>query len=186
MNRIHIFIFLLISTLYVNAQEGRFAWNKPNYDKYPFHFGFAVGYNQMQFKIIPDAKLLTSFDSVYSVESYDRPGFNIHIVGNLRLGENFDLRFIPGLAFGQRDLHYRHRIIEGNDTSITNHVMKVESTHLVFPLYVKYRSKRLNNWRPYLLFGETTPGIWKHGKRLRKKRGLKFVFDNRIFILKQV
>ena len=107
----------------------------------------------MDFRVIPSANMLTQFDSVFAVQSYSRPGFNIHMVGNLRLGHNFDLRFIPGLAFGQRDLKYNHRVVEFGDTSYTTHLMLIESTMLSFPFYVKYRAQRINNWRPYILFG---------------------------------
>ena len=183
MKRIQIIILFLISALYVNAQEGRYAWNKPNYDQYPFHFGFAVGYNQMDFKIIPDKKLLTDFDSVFSVENFSRPGFNIHIVGNLRLGNNFDLRFIPGLAFGQRDLHYRHRVVNSNDTILTTHVMSIESTLLSFPLYVKYRSKRLNNWRPYLLFGGNYTWDLEARKKIKEEERPKIRLQHQDFYI---
>ncbi|HKK58508.1 MAG TPA: porin family protein [Salinivirga sp.] len=151
--RISILCLLVILIMGAYAQEGKHVWNKPNYDEYPFHFGFAVGYNQMNFRIIPREELLTSFDTVYGVENRPRPGFNIHMVGNLRLGENFDLRFIPGLAFGQRDLNYTRVNTVQSDTVLENHLMQIESTFLSFPLYLKYRAKRLNNWRPYLLFG---------------------------------
>mgnify|MGYP006275104733 CR=1 FL=1 len=151
--RVSILIILLLVVFVARAQEGKHVWNKPNYDNYPFHFGFAVGYNQMNFRIIPHKDLLTSFDTVFAVENNPRPGFNIHMVGNLRLGENFDLRFIPGLAFGQRDLTYSRIKTVQADTVLENHLMQIESTFLSFPLYVKYRANRLNNWRPYILFG---------------------------------
>lgn len=151
--------FYVISILFlalgvqVFAQPGKHVWNKPYYDEYPFHFGFALGYNQMDFRIIPSSNMLTEFDSVYAVQAFSRPGFNIHMVGNLRLGHNFDLRFIPGLAFGQRDLKYNRRVTEFGDTSYNTHVMQIESTMLSFPFYIKYRAQRINNWRPYVLFG---------------------------------
>ncbi len=148
--RICIFFILVTLAISTFGQEGKHVWNKPNYDEYPFHFGFAVGYNQMNFRIIPREELLTNFDTVYAVENNPRPGFNIHMVGNLRLGENFDLRFIPGLAFGQRDLKYSHNI---SGPGLESHLMQIESTFLSFPLYIKYRAKRLNNWRPYILLG---------------------------------
>ncbi len=147
-----ILIFMVIGFL-ANAQPGKDVWNKPHYDQYPFHFGFALGYNQMNFRIIPKSEILTDFDTVFAVQNNPRPGFNIHMVGNLRMGDYFDLRFIPGLAFGQRDLEYTILDYSAADTVLNKHTMKIESTLLSFPLYVKYRSKRLNNWRPYVLFG---------------------------------
>lgn len=154
MRKIFLVVVLMVFVaLQIHAQPGKHVWNKPNYDQYLFHFGFALGYNKMDFRVVPSANMLTEFDSVFAVQSMGRSGFNIHMVGNLRLGSNFDLRFIPGLAFGQRDLKYNHRVIDGIDTSFSTHLMQIESTMLSFPFYVKYRAHRINNWRPYVLFG---------------------------------
>ncbi|MDA3865394.1 MAG: porin family protein [Salinivirgaceae bacterium] len=174
---------LLLMAAQLHAQPGKHVWNKPNYDQYPFHFGFALGYNQMNFRIIPKAEMLSNFDSVYAVENTPRPGFNIHMVGSLRLGNYFDLRFIPGLAFGQRDLTYNHRVVDGVDTTIERHVMAIESTMLSFPLYFKYRAKRLNNWRPYLLFGGNYTIDLEARKKIKEEEQPKIRLERQDFYL---
>ncbi|NJO91816.1 MAG: PorT family protein [Chloroflexia bacterium] len=75
-------------------------------------------------------------------------------VSNLRLGEYWDLRFLINLSFGQRNLNYL--IVE--DTTVANpvltkHKMKIASTYLEFPLLLKYKAMRINNYRPYLIAG---------------------------------
>lgn len=88
-------------------------------------------------------------DTVYSIENNPRVGFNIGIVSNLRLHEYFDLRFLPGLNFGQRDLVY----LLYEDYMFRLHTMKIESIFLDFPVIFKYKAARINNFRPYLIGG---------------------------------
>ena len=60
-----------------------------------------------------------------------------------------DLRFLPGISFGQRNLEY---LVRGNN-GFYKKTMKIESTFLEFPFQLKYKAKRVNNYRPYLIAG---------------------------------
>ncbi len=86
-------------------------------------------------------------DSLLTDISKSNPGFHIQIVSNYRLGEYFDLRFLPGISFGQRDFNFFRNNVLVNE----NH--KLESNFLEFPLLLKYKAKRLNNFRPYVITG---------------------------------
>ena len=75
-------------------------------------------------------------------------GFQVTIVSDLRLADNWNLRFLPGIALGEKkisfyDLQTKELIEDGT----------IESNYLDFPLLLKYRSKRINNVRPYLIGG---------------------------------
>jgi len=89
-------------------------------------------------------------DSVYSVESSPSAGLNLTILSNLRLGEYFDLRFLPTLSFAQRNLDYT---LMYSDSVPFTKTKIVESTYLEFPLELKYKSKRIDNYRVYVLGG---------------------------------
>jgi len=103
---------------------------------------------------IHNSAIFMSLDSILSVEAKPQPGFNLQIISDLRLSENFNLRFLPGLYFGQRDLHYIHNYwTASGDTGRTEKIMKIESTFLEFPLLIKYRAQRHNDYRPYLIGG---------------------------------
>jgi len=120
--------------------------NDPAYDKKPLHFGFTIGLNTMDFTVYHSEKYQQ--DSLYADVSQLHPGFNIGIVSNLKLAEYFDLRFLPGISFGQRNLHYYK-----NKILCDYGIQKIESSFLEFPLLVKYKSKRINNFRPFLIGG---------------------------------
>jgi hypothetical protein len=81
----------------------------------------------------------------------------VHALSNLRLSENFDLRLTPGIAFGGlREINY---ILNGKSADMIDPEdipVKIESNFLEFPLLVKYKSKRLNNFRPFMIGGCNT------------------------------
>lgn len=147
---LYILSFLLITA--ASAQDKK-AWNKPFYDSYPYHFGFAFTLGELDFSV-KHANDFNTNESVFSIEGKPGPLFGASMVLNLKLAENWDLRFLPGLLFGQRSLNYL--MIKDDDT--VNHPMKIETTLLEFPLLVKYRAIRESNYRPYIVMG-VTPAI---------------------------
>jgi hypothetical protein len=130
------------------AQETQVE-NQPKYDKAPIHFGFLLGLNISNFRV----QLVDNFrlhDTTYSVTAKSVSGLNLGIIANLRIWDYFDLRFIPSLAFSQRNLIYHLNYADTIDEYVPK---KVESTYLEFPLDLKFKSKRIGNYRIYVLFG---------------------------------
>ena len=123
--------------------------NLPKYDRQRFHFGFILGINKTDF-VIDRVASFSLIDSLYTVESKGTSGFNLQIVTNMRMGEHFDLRFLPGLAFASRNLIYTFEKGRPLSNVVTK---KVESTFVELPLDVKFKSARLNNFRAYVLGG---------------------------------
>lgn len=116
------------------------------YDDKLLHFGFSIGFNAMDFNITPSQSAMST-DSLYPEVSLLNPGINIQIVTDLRPSDNIDIRFLPGVSFGQRSVRfYKNQLLE-------NDYQRLESSFLEFPLLVKYKGKRLNNVRPYLIGG---------------------------------
>ena len=128
----------------INAVE-----NLPKYDKQKYHFGFLIGFNFADFHIKHISEFST-LDSIYRVEPLGKSGFNLGIVTNMRLGENWDLRFVPDLQFSQRDLEYTFQTSTGV-SQIT--IKPIESTYLNFPLDLKFKSNRVGNYRAYVTAG---------------------------------
>lgn len=102
----------------------------------------------MDFTIRPSAEFLT-MDTVYGVEVDRYIGFNISMISNLRITNHLNVRFLPGLIFGQRNLDYKVKRPDG----FRRHSMMIESTFIDFPLLLKYKAVRLNNFRPYIVAG---------------------------------
>ena len=116
------------------------------YDEKPLHFGFSIGFNAMDFNITPSQTYYKT-DSLNPEVTHLSPGINIQIVTNLRPGKYFDIRFLPGVSFGQRVvLYYKNGVLYNNQ-------QRLESSFLEFPLLLKYKGARLNNVRPYVISG---------------------------------
>ena len=144
----------ILTVLFLSLSISSFAqFGVPNllkYDKRTFHFGFMLGYNQFDFRISskPD---LAEYDSLMMVNTRSLSGFSLGIVTNLRMGKYFDLRFIPGLSFGDRYVNYTIRYSTGSEIVTPK---SAESVYLDLPLLVKFKSSRmLNNIRAYVLAG---------------------------------
>jgi hypothetical protein len=140
-------IFLLITEA---SAQVRKIQNIPRYDKQKMHFGFSLGFAMPDFRVVlaPDFK---NMDSVKTVSSESQLGFLLGIISNLRIAEHFDLRFVPILTFAQRNLIYS--AASSQNIYITPTTKKVESTFLEFPVFVKFKSTRINNYRFYVLGG---------------------------------
>lgn len=148
MRRFRSFLIFSLLSLSLSAQNGRPA-NRAEYYSDRIHFGFYLGINRTNFLItnVNNWKAIAG-DSLKTILSSPSTGFNLGIVSELRIQEYATLRFIPAIAFGQRNLEYH---FEGNDTF--DIVKKVESTFLDFPIDLKIRSKRFGNFAAYMLGG---------------------------------
>jgi len=142
---ITLFIILLLNNLNLSGQKQK-PKNESWYDEKPIHFGFSLGFNAMDFNITPSQKYFQT-DSLYPELSILNPGINIQIVTDLLMADHFDLRFLPGVSFGQRVIRFY------KNTKLVNDQQKLESSFLEFPLLLKYKGNRLNNVRPYVIGG---------------------------------
>ncbi|MDQ3047584.1 MAG: PorT family protein [Bacteroidota bacterium] len=140
-------IFFLILSPLVKAQDPNERGNLTNYYGEKLHFGFTLGVNRANF-IIHYAEHFERFDSLKTVQSTPKLGFNLGIVSELRLQKYITLRFIPNLSFAERNIQY---YFEGHDTIVRTKT--IESTFLNFPLNLKLRSKRVNNFGAYVIAG---------------------------------
>ena len=140
-------LFLGVSNTY--GQKRKKPQNLVRYDFQKLHFGFTLGINELNFNIKKNSNTLTN-DSLLTLLSNSQKGFNLGIVSNLRIGKFTDLRFIPTLVFGERNLNYG--FIDSNGVS-DERVKQIESTLIDFPIYIKYKSARYNNFRTYVIGG---------------------------------
>jgi hypothetical protein len=139
------FIIGLLFSVNVFSQKQK-PKNESWYDEKILHFGFSLGFNTMDFNITPSMAHM-QVDSLYPEVSKLNPGINIQVVTDFRPSNNLDIRFLPGVSFGQRNvIFYKNRVLY-------NAKQRLESSFLEFPLLLKYKGMRLNNVRPYLIGG---------------------------------
>lgn len=117
--------------------------NQENFDKQRIHWGYFLGFNSLDFKF--DYLSVTEDIQVKSTT-----GFNVGLIGDLRLTDYVDFRFEPGLYITQRNLAY------SNFEDPVDRLREVKSTYIFFPALLKISSKRTGNIRPYLIGGLST------------------------------
>ena len=123
--------------------------NLQKFDQKRIHFGFALGINSGSFALQRKAYNLTT-DSLQSLDVVNQSGFNLGIVSDLHITKSFNLRFVPTLVFGQRNMEFNFINFKGERYT---ELRQIESTYLDFPLLFKYRSARLNNFAAYFIAG---------------------------------
>ena len=142
-------ILLLTFSLQSQAQFGKGLFssdpiiNLENWDKQRVHWGYYLGFNAYDFKF--DYKNVGP-----DIQVKGTTGFNVGLIGNLRLQEYIDLRFEPGLYYTQRDLYFP------GFTDEVDALRQVKSTYIHFPLLLKFSALRTGNIRPFLVGGVST------------------------------
>ena len=145
----YLLLALSLGTLTTNAQRNKRAQNLIQYDYKKLHFGFTLGINDLNFNMQKNSNTITN-DTLKTLHSKSQKGFNLGIVSNLRIGKYTDLRFVPTLVFGERHLYYGFIDEEQKDDM---RIKRIESTLIDFPIYIKYKSARYNNFRTYVIGG---------------------------------
>ncbi|MFO7884633.1 MAG: porin family protein, partial [Desulfobacteraceae bacterium] len=166
--KIFIAILLLGAVLSVSAQKQKVN-HLTTFDDKLIHFGFSLGLNALDFGVVHynpiganpdfepvnwqlDKKQITDGDYVRADVAELIPGFTVGIVSSLRLSRDLNLRFLPGLSFGERQLVYNIDVWD-IDYHQPLQYYSIKSTFLDFPLLIKYKARRINNDRPYVVFG---------------------------------
>ena len=135
-------------------------YNLMNYDEKKLHYGFQMGLNSTRFKLTHSANFVTQ-DTLVSLRSYASTGFSLGFILNARLGEYFDARLLPTVAFYERAIRYEFKSIPTIDAIF-------ESSIIELPLLIKYKSYRRKNSRLYMVAG-LKPSIEVGAKKKQKK-----------------
>lgn len=145
MNRFLSLALFVLSTSMLCAQfrKDRIQ-NIQTFDEHKYTWGYYLGFNNNDFKI--DLKN-NGQDILVDTEV----GFNVGLVGDMRLNSFLNLRFEPGLHFTRRVLNFPGFAQDSPDAT-----RDVQSTYVHFPLLLKVSAKRLNNFKPFLVGGLST------------------------------
>lgn len=139
---------LIVSGLAMQTTAQQIVENLPTFDQDRLHFGFTLGTNFMYFTSVHSGVTDVDGNVWYTDQSTLNPGFHVGIISSLRLNKHMNLRFVPGISFGQRDMMY----ITGDGVPRESPI-SVKSTFIETPLLIKYKALRDGNAKPYLIFG---------------------------------
>jgi hypothetical protein len=138
-------LFFIVQTAEAQLFSKERILNNENFDKARWSWGYFLGFNNYDFK----------FDYINEtgqkdIEVQTGGGFNVGLVGNLRINDYLDLRLEPGLYYTERNLIYPDFEEE------VDFLREVKSTYIHFPLLLKISTKRLNNFKPFVVAGLST------------------------------
>jgi len=123
--------------------------NNENFDKKFLTWGYYLGLNQYDFNFDYNQNLS-------DIETKKSVGFNVGLIGDMRITEHFNLRLEPGLYVTNRELTYRPDYFQGVGFEENDLVREVKSTYIHIPLLLKISTKRLNNFKPFIVGGIST------------------------------
>lgn len=146
-NRLFVFIVLLATIYTPAALAQRKPQNMPEHDDKAYYFGLSFGTNFSTYRI-RNTQSFKETDTFRRIQPGYGPGFNLGIMGNLRLSKFVDLRFIPTLAFAEKPITVNTTY--PRDTVFTR---SIESIYMHLPLQLKFKSERIRNFRFYAITG---------------------------------
>jgi hypothetical protein len=152
------------------------------FDYRPFNLGFTMGMCVAHYDMTAQ---INQFDEatgrvVARVEQIPKPGVYLGLITNLKLGEYFDLRFMPSVSLEERDfLFYFDSTTTTQDPVVRK---KIESSNLNLPLAIKFKSDFHRNTRVWIMFGIQPSWNLASSKKVRNDPDLLKVqnFDNSV------
>ena len=148
-------IWALMVLLPALGQE-RKVENRPYCDLRQFHFGVVVGSHLQDIEFLNvGPQQIEQEDGTYVERliscDQDRwdPGFNVGVLGELRLNTYFQLRIAPAMYFGTRHFTFRNH----TDERFTEEHQDLKTAYITTALDMIFAAPRFNNHRPYLMAG---------------------------------
>lgn len=120
--------------------------NFRDFNRKAYYFGINLGFNNSGYGLLHSRNFIKN-DSVRITQGSRTIGVNMHMVTNLKLGEYFDFRFLPGFSFAQRGFEYT----PVNDAPINRR--NIESVFFEMPFQLRYKSEPYKDRRLFVLAG---------------------------------
>jgi hypothetical protein len=147
------------------AQKGNY--NFWEFRKKPFYFGLTLGMHSTGY-LVDKSKAFIGTDSIQVVNGVDKPGLNVNIITNLKIGQYFDFRFIPGFAFSERRFEFLSQSGKVDQK-------KIESVFLEVPLLLRFKSEPYKDKRLFVVGGLKYSYDVQSNSRLRREQSEKLI-----------
>ena len=145
-NFLFLVIILAFSTCFSQSS------NLGNFDDKPVHFGFALGFNQPGFYLEKKSSHIFLDDSLQSILVNSKGGFTLGVITSLNINQNFKIRFIlPSLSFQESQMEYTY--LNPSNFEQTFYTKYLRPVYLDFPVLLKFRTNRINNFAVYGIVG---------------------------------
>ena len=159
MRRLFSIITFMAATLTAAAQ-GDAVQNRPYTDLRPFHFGVVVGthmqdmeFNNIGPQMIMNADGTQAEKIITSDQDRWDTGFNVGVLGELRISNHLAFRVAPTMYFGNRHLTFYNMTDKLENGEPIRQTQDMKSVYIGVPLNLIFAAPRLDNARPYIMVG---------------------------------
>lgn len=121
--------------------------NRPYADMRRLHLGFSFGIHTQDIVFTHNGFLTDNGEQWFMEQPSFSPGFCVNGLVDLRLNHLFNIRFTPGMYFGNRDITMR------DFNSGAELRQNVKAALVVLPVDLKFSGIRYRNSRPYVTAG---------------------------------
>ncbi len=139
-------IFLTNNESHAQFGGGIDNYNFRDFQKKPYYFGMTLGLNNSGYRI-NQSEFFINNDSINIAESSAGGGFVLAGIVNLKLGDYFDFRALPGFSFSNRSFEF---------TSSEENTFQKESVESVFfelPFLIRFKSAPYKDKRAFMVAG---------------------------------
>ena len=144
-----LFSFLFLLSQSVSAQYGgsRGMINYLYHKAKPYYFGISLGYDNSNL-FLKKSNYFIDESKYLVVEPSSGVGFHVQMIVNLKLGETYDLRVLPGFSFADKKIDYFDDLSGKLKTD-----KRFESVFIDIPIIARYKSMPYNDMRAFVLAG---------------------------------
>ena len=151
------FLLFIILFSFTQTQAQLFSKEKVqqsvDIDNKRWSWGYFLGFNSYDFNFKYKQNSFALYDGLNDVNVQRNIGFNVGLLGNLKLHKNLDLRLQPGVNFASRGFYFPLNSNGTPPVNSDNRYREINSTYIHVPLLLKINTNRLNNFRPFLVGG---------------------------------
>jgi len=173
-----IVLLLVLSFIGVETLSAQFNardnYNYLDFQRKAYYFGMSFGYNSSGYRV-NHSRNFVSNDSINIVEGANGPGLNLQMILNLKIGEYFDFRVLPGFSFSERRLEYTSTPLAQTSGIIPIYTKKIESVFAEIPFQIRFKSAPYKDKRMYVMAGAKYSYDVESGARVRKDRAARLV-----------
>ncbi|RYG47743.1 MAG: PorT family protein [Chitinophagaceae bacterium] len=157
-----LFCFILPAT----GQKTVLRENYTKYDQKKIRFGFFLALNKARYKVqhsrdftdqvsgqSSSGQPVPGDDRKIAVQAFPSYNFSLGFIGNLKLHDNIDFRFLPGVGFYRRGVEFVGSDILKKPIKGGREEKVVESAMVELPFLFKFKSNRRKNVRMYFIGG---------------------------------
>ncbi len=127
--------------------------NIPYIDQRRMHWGFLLGVNSGDLRVVHSGK-----NDWFAESPTVNPAFVVGLLGDMALTEHLNLRCTPSLYFQSREVKFHNALTDATRSQT------LKTNYLSIPLSLKVATHRVNNYRPYMLFGASIDYDLAHEK----------------------